>query len=116
MHDRQPAYIGNFTPVRRDTAASTEPGVLCGDLQAYRKTLAGPLKFSTAPRAAKPGILSPGISFGYVVYARLFASDSTSPRGSPAAPRENCEAAMKGRRLRVLALASHPVQYMAPIF
>src|SRR5271155_1525980 len=65
MLDRHSVYIGNFTPARSGSAASTESG------RAVRRPTGEPrenpaelLKFNTAPRpakrTAKPGILPPG--------------------------------------------------------
>src|SRR5271163_4577708 len=62
MHDRQPVYIGNFTRTRDNSAFPTKSRVLCGDLQVYRRTPAEPLKFSTAPKAAKPPASAPASS------------------------------------------------------
>jgi hypothetical protein len=73
MHDREPVYIGEFTRRSWRDQTSTEPSVVRGDLQAYRETPAEPIKFSTALREAKPGILSRGISLGYAEYGPIRA-------------------------------------------
>src|SRR6266478_4106035 len=81
-------------------------GLNCAETYGEPQTLAELSQSSTAVRPGKPGILPNGAS----------PCERWSSASRPAAAFETRGFAMPDRRYRVLAVASHPVQYMAPIF